>query len=315
MKVVKYILKKLVTIIVICFIVSIFVFFALRLNEATPISVIIGNKQSTEELRNQYMKQFYLDKPLVQQYWIWLSSVLRGDLGVDYIQKQSISMQIATRLPVTIGLVLMSSVIGTILAVIIGVLAAVKEGTAVDSVLSIFMLFFASIPSFVICILTVIFLATFVPNYSFIGSYSNFGEYMSRISVPAVIMSLSMLSFLGRVTRSSMISQLQAPYILTVEAKGLGYYTRTYKHAFKNAVIPVLTIAGYMFASSVGSSVLVEQIFSLPGIGSMLINGVQQNNYPVVQILVMIILIIYLVMSFVVDVLYAVVDPRVEISG
>lgn len=314
MAVVKYILKKLATIVVTALIVSILVFFALRLNEAKPLSVIIGNKQSTPELQQQYTEMFSLDKPLIQQYGIWLSGLLHGDLGIDYVQKQSISDQIANRIPVTIGLVLISTVIGMALAIVLGVLSAVKQGTALDSILSILMLVLSSIPSFVICILVIIFLATFFPGYSFIGSYSNFREYLSRLSVPSLIMATGYLATLGRVTRSSMITQLQAPYIQTVEAKGMGFYVKTYKHAFKNAIIPVLTVAGYMLASAIGSTVLVEQLFSLPGLGGMLVTAIQQNNYPVVQVLVLIILVVYLVMSFVVDVLYAVVDPRVDLA-
>ena len=163
-------------------------------------------------------------------------------------------------------------------------------------------------------ILAILFLSKYVPGYSFIGTYSNTAEFISRISVPGIIMAVGLVATLGRVTRSSMISQLQAPYMITAKAKGLGKFNKTFKHAFHNAVIPVLTVAGYMFAGAIGSTVLIEQIFSLPGIGGMLVTGIQQNNYPIVQVLVLVMLVSYLIMSFVVDILYAVVDPRVEMK-
>lgn len=309
----KFILKKIVQIIVITFLVSIIVFFSLRLNETSPLTVLIGNKQSTPELQEQYIKDYHLDEPILKQYLIWLEDVLHGDMGVDYVQKQPIANQIIDRIPVTIGLVLFSSILGTFLAVGIGVISAMKRGTWVDSILSTIMLFFSSIPTFVMSILTILFLSAFVPGYSFIGSYSNFGEFLSRISVPSIIMAIGLIATLGRVTRSSMIAQLQAPYITTATAKGLSKFNMTFKHAFHNAIIPVLTVAGYMFAGSIGSTVLIEQIFSLPGIGGMLVTAILQNNYPIVQILVLVMLMSYLIMSFVIDILYAVVDPRVDV--
>ena len=301
---VKYILKKLIQIVVITFLVSLLVFFSLRLNPTSPLTVIIGNKQSTPELQQQYTEQFDLDEPLLKQYIIWLKGIAHGDLGIDYVQKQPILNQIIDRIPITIGLVLFSTILGTVIAILIGVLAAMKRGTWIDSALSTLMLVISSI----------LFLSKYVPGYSFIGTYSNTAEFISRISVPGIIMAIGLVATLGRVTRSSMISQLQAPYMITAKAKGLGKFNKTFKHAFHNAVIPVLTVAGYMFAGAIGSTVLIEQIFSLPGIGGMLVTGIQQNNYPIVQVLVLVMLVSYLIMSFVVDILYAVVDPRVEMK-
>ncbi len=209
---------------------------------------------------------------------------------------------------------LFSTILGTVIAILIGVLAAMKRGTWIDSALSTLMLVISSIPTFVLSILAILFLLKYVPGYSFIGTYSNTAEFISRISVPGIIMAVGLVATLGRVTRSSMISQLQAPYMITAKAKGLGKFNKTFKHAFHNAVIPVLTVAGYMFAGAIGSTVLIEQIFSLPGIGGMLVTGIQQNNYPIVQVLVLVMLVSYLIMSFVVDILYAVVDPRVEMK-
>ena len=305
---VKYILKKLIQIVVITFLVSLLVFFSLRLNPTSPLTVIIGNKQSTPELQQQYTEQFDLDEPLLKQYIIWLKGIAHGDLGIDYVQKQPILNQIIDRIPITIGLVLFSTILGTVIAILIGVLAAMKRGTWIDSALSTLMLVISSIPTFVLSILAILFLSKYVPGYSFIGTYSNTAEFISRISVPGIIMAIGLVATLGRVTRSSMISQLQAPYMITAKAKGLGKVNKTFKHAFHNAV------AGYMFAGAIGSTVLIEQIFSLPGIGGMLVTGIQQNNYPIVQVLVLVMLVSYLIMSFVVDILYAVVDPRVEMK-
>lgn len=314
MKYFRYVLKKLLGMIPIILIVSAVVFFLLRMSGVDPVTVMIGEKQATDELRESLKTQFNLDKPLLTQYWIWLKGVLTGDLGVDYINKQSIQELIVSRLPVTVGLVIMSSLFGMTFAIILGVIAALNRNKPADHILSVVMLFLTSVPNFVVSILVIVFCSKFIPGYSFVGAYSNFGEFLQRIFVPSLVMSLGVVAMLGRIARSSMISQLQAPHIITARAKGMDNFNVTFKHAFHNAVIPVITIAGLQFAGSVGGTVLIEQIFSLPGVGGLLISGIQQNNYPVVQILVLFMLVIYLVMSFVVDMLYAIIDPRVKLG-
>lgn len=314
MKYLTYAVQKLLSMIPIILIVSIAVFILLRASGVDPVTVMIGEKQATDELRESLRQQFNLDKPLLTQYLIWLKGVILGDFGIDYINKQNINELIISRLPVTAGLVVLSSLFGMTFAIILGVVAALNRNKATDRVLSVFMLFLTSVPNFVVSILVIVFCTKFIPGYSFIGAYSNFGEYLNRIFVPALVMSLGVVAMLGRITRSSMISQLQAPHIMTAKAKGMDEFNVTFKHAFHNAVLPVLTIAGLQFAGSVGGTVLIEQIFSLPGVGGMLINGIQQNNYPVVQILVLFMLVVYLVMSFAVDMLYAVIDPRVKLK-
>ncbi len=311
---IKYIAKKIITILVIMLIVSAFVFMALRLSKADPLTVCIGNSRSTEQLRQQYTTEYHLDQPVFKQYMIWLKGVFTGDLGTDWVTKQDIGLQITQRIPVTIGLVVFSTIIGTLLAILLGVFSARMRGTWVDSVISVFMLIVSSVPSFLLGIIVIILFAQFVPGYSFIGTFSNFGEYIQRLMIPSIVMALSLVALLGRVTRSSMIQQFQSSYITTAEAKGIGRKSIIYKHAFHNGVIPVLTVAGYMFAASIGSTVLVETIFSLPGIGGLLITAIQQNNFPVTQVLVLIMLAAYMIMSFVVDVLYTVIDPRVSLQ-
>lgn len=312
MRYLQFILKKLLAMAGIMFAVSFIVFFLLRMSGTDPVTVMIGTKQATPELVASLRKQFYLDEPLFGQYLRWLGGVVTGDFGVDYINKQDIAMLIAARIPVTVGIVLLSSVMGMTLAVILGVTSALNRNKALDKIISTAMLFLSSAPSFVVSILVIVAISKWVPGYTFIGSYGNFGEYMQRITIPSMVMSLHLVAMLGRVTRSSMITQLQAPYVATATAKGMSGANVTYRHAFHNAVLPVLTIAGMMFASSVGGTVLIEQIFSLPGIGGMLVEAIQMGNYPVVQILVLFMLVVYLMMSFAVEALYGVIDPRVK---
>lgn len=308
-----YVAKRLLAMIPILLIVSFAIFFLLRLSGSSEMAVIIGEKQASDELKARITEEYGLDNPLFLRYIYWLRDALTGDFGKDYTSGQNVNELIATRIPVTLGLVGISFVVGTIMAILLGVIASLHRNKPIDTAISLAMLFFSSVPGFLICVVVLIIVAKFVPGYSFVGTYSNTKEYLQRILLPALIMSLGHLALLGRVTRSSMTSQLQSPYITTAAAKGISQKAVTYKHAFHNAVIPVLTVAGNSLAGAIGSTVLVEQIFSLPGIGGLLVAGVQTNNYPVVQILVMLMLTIYLVISLLVDILYVVVDPRVSL--
>lgn len=313
-KYVIYIAKRLVAMIPILLIVSFAVFFLLRLSGSSEMATIIGEKQASDELKARIIEEYGLDDPLFLRYINWLKGVFTGNLGKEYTSGQDVGELIITRIPVTLGLVGISFVIGTLLAILLGVIASLHRNKPIDTIISLVMLFFSSVPGFLICVVTLIVVAKFIPGYSFVGTYTNFSEYIQRIMLPAVIMSLGHLALLGRVTRSSMTSQLQSPYIITANAKGISSNDVTYKHAFHNAVIPVLTVAGNSLAGAIGSTVLIEQIFSLPGIGGLLVSGVQTNNYPVVQILVMLMLLIYLMVSLLVDLLYVIVDPRVSLT-
>ena len=299
MKRFRFIIKRLLSMIVIMFLVSFLVFVVLRMSDADPLTVMIGNNQSTPELRQALTEKYHLDDPVHIQYLRWIKDV-KG--------------LIMSRLPITFGLVIMSSVIGSVIAVIMGVAAALRKGRPSDAAISGLMLVLSGAPSFLVSILILIFMTKYVPGYSFIGTYTNFGEFLQRIMIPSLIMALTFVAMLGRITRSNMINQLQSPYIATAAAKGLKQSNITYKHAFHNAVIPVITVAGYMIAGSIGSTVIVEQVFSLPGIGGLLISAIEENNFPIVQILVLFMLGAYLVMSFVIDILYTVLDPRVDLK-
>lgn len=314
MEYLKYAGKRILGMIPIVIVVSFVVFCLLRLSGSDSAALIMGDKPATEEARAAVIEEYHLDEPVIMQYVYWAGNVLRGDLGVSYVNGQSVKDLIAARVPITVGLMVLHSLIGITLAILVGVVAAIHRNTWVDSVISMLMLVIRSIPPFILSIVALVWIVGHVDGYNLAGTYQGFGEYLQKIAVPSIIMGVSMICMLGRITRSSMISQLQAPYILTAKAKGIPQKDITYKHAFHNAVLPVLTVAGLQFAGSIGGSVLIEQIFSLPGMGALLTEGIQKFNYPVVQVVVLIMLLAYLIMSLVVDLLYAVIDPRVKLK-
>ena len=238
----KFILKRIFTMIVLFAIVSIFIFMVLRLVGIKPISVLGGERGITDAAAAELEKQFALDKPMLEQYGIWIKGLFTGDLGVDYVDKQDVSNLIKPRIPVTIGLVFFSMLIAVVVAIPLGIISAVKKNTPVDSAISIISLVLAAIPGFLVSILIVAFCAKFVPGYSFVGSYSGLGEYLQRLLLPSVALAFMPIAFMTRISRSNMIEQLKSNYIMTAKAKGLSTRTIVVKHAFHNAVLPVLTV-------------------------------------------------------------------------
>ena len=211
-KYVVYVLKRLLAMIPILLIVSFGIFFLLRISGSSEMATIIGDKPATDELKERIINEYGLDDPLFLRYANWLKGVVSGDFGRDYSSGQAVSELIVTRVPVTLGLVGISFVLGTVMAILLGVIASLHRNKPVDTVISLVMLFFSSVPAFLICVVVLILVAKFDPGYSFVGTYTNTREFFQRIMLPAFIMSLGHLALLGRVTRSSMTLQLQSPY-------------------------------------------------------------------------------------------------------
>lgn len=308
----KYVLKRLVQLIPILFIVSIIIFGMVRMSNINPVSVIVGEKRSTPQVIAEVREKYNLNKPLPEQYLIWISGLLKGNLGVDYKNKQPVSDLILQSFPVTAGLVILSSLLSILIAIPIGIVSAVKKNTWVDSTLSVLTLIFVSSPGFLTGIIMIMITSVIAPNFSFTGTYSSFGEYFQRISLPSLALAFCMIALISRVTRSSMIEQRKSGYFITSEAKGLPPQVITFKHCFKNAVIPVITIFGIQIGGLISGAVVVENVFSLPGIGSLLIDGINQGNYPVVEDVTLMLVFVFLLLSMLVDVVYALIDPRIR---
>ena len=314
MKYVKYIAKKFLVMVVTLLLASFLVFVLIRLSDVDPITVMTKNKPTSEEVRAQLTAEYNLDKPVVEQYFIWLKGVLHGDLGNDFVKQQSVSFLIKGRLNVTLTLVLYSTFLSLLIAIPAGILCALKKNTVVDQIISSILLIMTSVPGFVISILILVIVSKYVPSYSFIGLADDFGAMISRLTLPAVALACNSVALFARITRSSMIQQLKSGYITTAQSKGIHPLRVIFGHAFHNGMLPVLTVVTMTVGSSISYGVLVEKVFSLAGVGNLLIDSIKSFNYPIVQVLVLMLLIIFMVISFLSDVLYVLVDPRVDLE-
>jgi len=313
MKYKNYVLKKILMMVITLLVASFAVFVLIRMSDVDPITVMTANKPTTEAVREQLTEEYHLDKSVVEQYFIWLGGVLHGDLGKDYIKEQDVGLLIKGRVSTTLTLVLYSTFLSLCVAIPAGVLCALKKNTFIDQIISTIMLFMTSMPGFVTSIIMLLIVSRLDTSYSFIGTPVTFAEKLSRLTLPAIALSFNSLALFGRITRTSMIEQLKSNYIATAKAKGMSQLNINFRHAFHNGVLPLLTVVTITVGSAISYGVLVESVFSLTGVGNLLIESIKSNNYPIVQVLVLMLLIIFMVISLISDILYVIVDPRVEL--
>ncbi len=306
------ILRRVAQFLLVLLAASLLIFFLVRASGIDPVAVILGGKQTSAETIANLRAKFGLDKTLVEQYLQWMGGMLRGDFGLDFKYQQPVWDLIAARLPVTLWLVGLSALISMAIAIPLGVLSAVKKNTWIDRGSSLFCLLATSCPSFFLSILLIALIARFAPQIPFTGGFYDFPSFCARIVLPAFCLALSMVALNARILRTGMITELQSGYVQMARAKGLRPRRVIWGHAFKNAVIPLITVSSIQIGSMLVGSVMVESVFSLAGLGELLVSAVQGSNYPVVQAITMLLVFVFLLLSTLVDILYVVIDPRIR---
>jgi peptide/nickel transport system permease protein len=281
--IVLYIIKRLLFFIPVLLVVSALIFFLIRLTPSDPMTSITGGRRISEETRSFLRTQYHLDQSLPKQYLIWIGNVFKGNLGDSFRYRQPVGTLLAGRLPVTIQLVLMSALIAILISVPAGVLSAVKKDTVFDRILSGFMIFCVSSPVFLNAILLMLIFALKLRLFPTFGAGNSITENFYNLFLPAFALSLNMVALVGRITRDRMIGELKSNYALALIAKGTPFPRIIMKHCLKNSLIPVITVGGIQLGTMVIGAVLVENVFALGGIGSLMIEGIHGSDYPVVQ--------------------------------
>ncbi len=308
----SFIIRRLLVLIPVLFIVSILVFGMSHISSTDPALVMVGGKQTSPEVLENIREKYHLNEPVWKQYMIWIGNAVQGDLGESFKMKQSVSGMIADRLPLTLQLVGMSALFTIILAIPLGILAAIKKNTWVDYLTSLISLGGVSSPVFFTGVLLVLLFSYKLDILPAFGTGDTFMGNFKYLILPSMALGLNMLALSSRITRSGMIEVLNTNYIQTAIAKGIPKRIIILKHAFKNALIPLLTVTGLQLGFLIVGTVLVEYTFGLGGIGSLIVNGVQASDYPVVQGTTLFMVTVFLFINLIVDLLYAVVDPRIR---
>lgn len=304
----NYLLKRILQAIGVVFCISLITFFVLNIVPGNPVEIMLGEFADKATIA-RVTHEMGLDQPIYIQYINWLKNMLTGDFGTSYFQNKPVIDILTSSFAVTAKLAGIAYVLAVVLGVFVGVVAAVNRGRWLDSLLMTISVFGISAPAFWIAIILqiVICLQLNILPLSGINSFASF-------ILPGIALGTRYAASIARITRTSMLEVLSQDYIRTAQAKGLKQRAVIIKHALRNALIPIITIAGTDLGNILTGSVLVESVFSIPGIGKMLVDSINTRDLPIVQGGVMYIAVICVVMYLVVDILYTVVDPRIRLG-
>ncbi len=314
----KYILKRLLSMIPAVFVVSVVIFLIIHLTPGDPAAVMLGDQADPEAIA-ALREALGLNDPLPVQYLRWLGGVLQGDLGQSLYSDESMVSMLLSHLGPTLSLTVFALAISLIVAVPLGILAARKRGALADNAISVFSMIGISMPSFLLGLLLMLVFAVTLRWLPAAGyktlAEDGMAEHLRYLVMPSIALGFMEAGLILRMTRSSMLEVLGSDYIRMAKAKGEKSLAITCKHAFKNALIPIVTTVGQTFMGLLSGATVVESIFNIPGIGKMTITAVQQRDYEVVQAVVLFLSMINIVVCLVIDLIYAAIDPRVRLSA
>lgn len=310
-----YFIRKFVLLLVTLVLVSLITFAVFQIIPGDPIRIMLGPE--ADEARIETLeKQLGLDQPLYVQYGNWISGVVTGDLGDSIRFSRPVSELIADRLPVTLSLALMSVLIVVVVSIPLGIFVARRHNTISDLFFSSMTQVGMAVPSFWLGMLLMLYLGMTFSFFS-ISGYVPWSESITgalgSLLLPAITIAIPQIAISFRYIRNTILEQLQLDYVRTIRSKGIGERFVMYKHVLRNAMIPILTVFGLIFAEVVAGTIIVEQVFGLPGFGSLLITSISYRDFPLVQGIVMYITIVVVLINFLIDILYAILDPRIRI--
>ncbi|PBC04115.1 ABC transporter permease [Mesorhizobium sp. WSM3860] len=309
-----YILRRLVSTIAVMAVVGIFIFLLLRLAPGDPAAMIAG-KEATAEMIAGIREQLGLNAPLPVQFARWAGDMLRGDFGTSIFAGRPVLELIAQRLEPTVSLALMTMLLSVTVGVSFGILAAWRAGRLVDRLLTAFSALGYSVPVFVIGYFLIYLFAIkthWLPVQGYVPIDAGLGHWFVHLILPTVTLSLGYIAFIARVTRTSMLEVLSEDYMRTAAAKGASSYAMLFHHALKNAGIPILTVIGISFAYLIGGVVLTETVFNIPGIGRLVVDAINNRDYPIIQSVIILTSGLYVLINLAIDLAYTLVDPRVR---
>ncbi|AIR84258.1 ABC transporter permease [Pantoea rwandensis] len=310
----ELIVKRLLLAIPTLLLVSIMVFALQKLLPGDPVLAMAGEERDPAVIA-QLRAEYHLDDPIPTQYFAWIGNALKGDLGMSLRTKEPVTSLIASKLPVTLELSLLAMVVALGIGISMGIIAAVRKDTWVDHTTNFVALSGISVPHFWLGILLILLFSVhlqWLPASGFVPISEDVAQNLKTLLLPALVLGTGLAATLMRHTRASMISVLKADYIRTARAKGLLAPKVVLKHAFRNALMPIVTLTTLLFGELLGGAVLTEQVFTLPGFGKMIVDAVFNRDYAVVQGVVLVVAIGFLLLNLLADVLYLLINPKMR---
>ncbi len=309
-----YLFRRLLGTIPVMLVVAIFIFLMLRMTPADPAAIIAGDNATTEQVA-KIRSQLGLDRPMVEQFFIWSGKVLTGDLGESFFFKKTVAALIGERIEPTLSLTLFTIVLAVLVAVPLGVLAAHRQGTWIDRMVMGFSVLGFSMPSFVIGYLLIYLFAVWL-DWLPVQGYQRIAEgaygWIRGLILPSLTLSIIFVALIARMTRTSMLEVMSEDYIRTARAKGQTERIVLFRHALRNAAVPIVTVIGLGIALLIGGVVVTESVFTIPGLGRLTVDAVLARDYPVIQAVILLFSCVYVMSNLGVDMLYTVLDPRIR---
>ncbi|MEO7941624.1 MAG: ABC transporter permease [Burkholderiaceae bacterium] len=316
--------------------VTVIVFLMMAVTPGDPVDIMLGDQPATADQRQALRHDMGLDLPMPQRFVHFLKNAATGDFGMSYFHRRPVAQVIAERLPATIELTLVSLLVALVVAIPLGVLAAVRKNTIFDRIATVASLMGISLPGFWFGLLLILFFGVtlqilpvsgrselaidIVPVTHFLlidtllaGNLAAFRAALAHLVMPSLTLGLPMAAVLMRVTRTSMLEVLRQDYVTFAEAKGLHPRRVLYRHALKNALIPTVTVAALEVGSLLGGSMIIETVFGWPGLGRVVVESIFTRNYPMIQAAILLYAVTYVLLNFLADVLYTVLNPRVRL--
>ena len=304
---VKYIAKRVLMMIPVLLGVILLVFFIMNLASGNAVLLILG-ENATEEAVAAKTQELGLDQPILVRYFNYLADLMRGDMGMSYFSSRSVADEVLTRFPATLKLAVVSAIISTLLAIPLGIFAAVKQNTLFDNFSMILSLVGNSMPAFWLALMLMMLFAEKLGWLPAQGMNDGWRSYV----LPAVSIGFINMAAIARTTRSTMLETVRQDYIRTARAKGASERSVVFKHALRNALLPVVTVIGVNFGTLLGGAMIAETVFAIPGLGSLMIASVRAKDTPMVMASVLFVAVAVGVTNLAVDILYAYIGPRIK---
>ena len=309
-----YLFRRLLGTIPVMLVVAVFIFLMLRLTPSDPAAIIAGDNATTEQVA-QIRGQLGLDRPMIEQFFIWSAKVLSGDFGESFFFKKTVAQLIGERIEPTLSLAFFTILIAVLVAVPLGVLAAHRHGSWIDRIVMGFSVLGFSVPVFVIGYILIYLFAIYlnwlpVQGYQRIGE--GFGGWVERLILPSMTLSVIYVALIARMTRTSVLEVLSEDYIRTARAKGQIERKVLFRHALRNAAVPIVTVIGLGIALLIGGVVVTESVFTIPGLGRLTVDAVLARDYPTIQAVILLFSFVYVMINLAVDMLYTILDPRIR---
>lgn len=310
-----YILRRLAQLLPVLLLASIGIWAMVYAIPGGPVGMILGENATPEQVA-ALRAELGLDRPVIAQYWAWLTAALAGDLGLSLHSREPVITLIGERLPATVQLGLAATVVGLAIGVPVAVASALMPGSWLDRTLSGWGALALGVPTFWLGILLILLFAVhlrWLPSASgYVPIWDSPLDMLRNILLPAVTLGVYVSGIFARFLRASLVAELRADYVRTARSKGLPERDVVGRHVMRNAMLPFVTIVGLMMANFIGGTVVTEAVFTYPGLGRLLITAISTRDYPLIQGCILVVLVIYMVINVLVDVLYAYIDPRIE---